>query len=332
MKKACMLAFTDRGRELAGRIACGLENEYSFKFYDGAETTAREFVAAEFGNADEFIFVGAVGIAVRLIAPHIKSKDVDPAVIAVDERGRFVIPVLSGHLGGANRGAAEIAVVTGGQAVITTATDINGKFAVDLWTSAEGCVIDDISMIKVISGEILKGNQVGFDAGDFETEGDLPKELTTDRAEAGIAVAFSNGKKPFEKTLTAIPRIVTLGVGCRRDTDSGEFEEKVLEILRERGVSIKAVRLVASVDLKKDEKCILDFCGKYGLEFVTYSPEELMAVPGEFASSDFVLKTTGADNICERSAAASGGRIIINKTAAGGVTVAAAAEDWKCRF
>lgn len=332
MKKACILAFTDRAMELAHRIATGLEKEYSIEIYDRDQTGARDFVAAEFDKVDQIIFVGAVGIAVRLIAPHIRSKDVDPAVIVADELGRFVIPVLSGHLGGANRGAVEIAKITGGQAVITTATDINGKFAVDLWTSANDCVIDQVSMIRTISGEILRGNKVGFQGGSFQVQGKIPEELTGESSEAGIVLSLSGDEKPFAKTLNAIPRIVTIGVGCRKNTDRVDFEKKVLSVLEENHVSIKAVEKVASVDLKKKEDCIISFCKKYGLDFVTYTPLELMAVPGDFVASDFVLKTTGADNICERSALARGGRLIINKTSAGGVTVAGAARDWKCRF
>ena len=130
-----------------------------------------------------------------------------------------------------------------------------------------------------------------------------------------------------------MPKIVTLGVGCHKNGDSENFEKAVLKALADNEISLTAVERVASVYLKKDEKCIADFCGKYRLPFVTFSPDELMATSGDFAHSDFVEKITGADNVCERSCVlASGGRLIMKKTPSEGVTVAAAVRPWKCRF
>ena len=332
MKDVCILAFTDKGRKTAEKVESGL-TDMNIEMYDKSCGAAGGFVESRFRKCDGFIFVGAVGIAVRMIAPYVESKGTDPAVVVLGEDGAYVISVMSGHIGGGNRLTERIAGITGGQAVITTATDINGAFAVDVWAGDNGCVIPELSMIRKISGAVLRGEAVGFDAGTFAIEGQLPQELTSEEADTGISVSLSGNSSRFENTLNVVPVIVTLGVGCHKDGDSENFEKAVLKALEDNNISMTAVERVASVDLKREEKCIIDFCARYRLPFVTYAPEELMATPGNFAHSDFVEKITGADNVCERSCVlASGGRLIMKKTPAEGVTVAAAIRPWKCRF
>ena len=326
-----ILAFTEAGRNLAQKVMESCGDRWEFQTRNKDEKAA-DFVADHFREFDGFLFIGAVGICIRMIAPHIQSKDVDPAVMVMDEKGQYVIPVLSGHIGGGNRLALELAEAMGATPVITTATDLNEKFAADVWATEQGCRIQDISQIRYISGAILEGKKAAFRS-DFPWSGTLPAELTEEDAECGILVSLEGGRQPFSHTLNVVPQIVTLGVGCRRDTDPEAFERFVLDKMSEAGISLKAVEQVTSIDIKKEERCILEFCAKYHLPFITYTAEELMAVEGEFDHSDFVEKTTGADNICERSAAAaSGGHIIIKKTAGGGMTLAACERKWECKF
>lgn len=335
IRKICLLAFTDKGMELAGKIENKLSSERSVLIYDKKKEKAADFVSENFAEKEAFVFVGATGIAVRLIAPFINRKDKDPAVIVIDELGRFVIPVLSGHIGGGNQLALEIAEMIGAEPVITTATDINGCFSADVWATDLGCVIEDISRIRDISSAVLRDEKIGFRCVGFSVTGKKPSCFAEEREETlyGITVSTGREKDVFEKELRVIPRIVTLGVGCRKNTDSRVFEKFVLEILEKENISLKSIENVVSVDLKKNEKCILDFCRKYELPFQVYSAQKLMEIAGDFDHSDFVEKTTGADNICERSASLkSGGKLIIRKTAAGGVTVAAAAREWMCKF
>ena len=179
MKKICIIAFTDNGNKTAERIKNILETsslddsahsfEESYSGYDHyfvdlleKNCNKKAYVADNFNAYDAFVFIGATGIAVRYIAPYIKSKDVDPAVIVLDEHGNFVIPLLSGHLGGANELANIIAEELNATPVITTATDINSKFAVDLWTKNTNQSIIDISKIKDVSAAILKDEQIGL--------------------------------------------------------------------------------------------------------------------------------------------------------------------------
>lgn len=356
MKKICIIAFTDNGNKTAERIKSILETSslddsaHSFEesyscddhyFVDLLEKNCKKkaYVADNFNVYDAFIFIGATGIAVRYIAPYIKSKDVDPAVIVLDEHGNFVIPLLSGHLGGANELANIIADELNSTPVITTATDINSKFAVDLWTKNTNQSIIDISKIKDVSAAILKDEQIGLYS-DFELEGSLPKQIKLcdnymdNHSEVGIAVSLDENLKPFNTTLNAVPKIVVLGVGCRKNTDSANFENFILKILREQNISIKAVDLIASIEIKKDEKCILDFSAKYGIPFKTATADELMSIAGEFSGSSFVKSITGVDNVCERSAAyfSGGNKILLGKTSHNGITCAIAVRDWKCKF
>lgn len=356
MKKICIIAFTDNGNKTAERIKSILETSslddsaHSFEesyscddhyFVDLLEKNSNKkaYVADNFNTYDAFVFIGATGIAVRYIAPYIKSKDVDPAVIVLDEHGNFVIPLLSGHLGGANELANIIAEELNSTPVITTATDINSKFAVDLWTKNTNQSIIDISKIKDVSAAILKDEQIGLYS-DFELEGSLPKQIKLcdnymdNNSEVGIAVSLDENLKPFNTTLNAVPKIVVLGVGCRKNTDSANFENFILKILREQNISIKAVDLIASIEIKKDEKCILDFSAKYGIPFKTATADELMSVAGEFSGSSFVKSITGVDNVCERSAAyfSGGDKILLGKISHNGITCAIAVRDWKCKF
>lgn len=352
MKQIGILAFSDGGRRLSSRIYAELAEQRGMRearaqhrnvsVYDSGRETSDNFVKRYFRSGDALVFIGAAGIAVRKTAPYIRSKDRDPAVVVIDEKGRFVIPILSGHMGGANDLARELAVITGGEAVITTGTDVNGLFAVDLWAAENECSISDIKKIRNISGAILRRDTVEFDPGEFSITGDVPGELTvkdreeqtcsSDRPENGICVSLSGDMEEYANTLNLVPRIITLGAGCRRGTGSEDFEAFVLKKLDEAHMSIRAVKAVATVELKKNEKCLNDFCRKYNIELKTYTADELMAAEGDFHHSDFVEKTTGADNICERAACADGSRLIIARQTGNGMTMAAARSEWDIRF
>ncbi|MCI8650287.1 MAG: cobalamin biosynthesis protein CbiG [Anaerotruncus sp.] len=292
----------------------------------------RDWTAQAF-SGDAIVFVGACAIAVRAIAPFVADKLTDPAVLSLDEQGRFVIALLSGHVGGANRLAAQVAELTGGQACISTATDLNGKFAVDVWAKEQGLALCERELAKAVSAALLDGRTVGIHS-DFPIEGVLPAGLQQAAAGAlGISVALSAVQQPFLQTLHVIPRVVTLGVGCRKDLLPDLFEQMVLQQLAQQGIALEAVCQMASIDCKAQERCILAFCEKYRLPLCTASAAQLGALAGTFTASAFVAQTVGVDNVCERAAVwASGGRLIFPKQSGGGVTVAAAISNWRLQF
>ena len=331
MQTIGIIAFTKAGCALAKKLADGLglgsgsvcgparfADELGIDAYGSLDA----WTQAHFTTDDALIFVGASGIAVRAIAPHVRDKFSDPAVVSVDEAGRFVVPLLSGHVGGANELARDIAVITGGQAAVSTATDVNGLFAVDEWAARHGFAILERSIAKEISAALLDGRPVGFKS-DFELD-EKPSGVTEGAADIGFVVSLDDSAMPFPRTLHLVPRVATVGVGCRKGTDPSALEQAVADALAEANVSAKAVTAIASIDVKKDELAILELASKMGWSPVFYTADELAAVPGEFSSSDFVKRTVGVDNVCERAACASGGELVLGKQAGGGITVALA--------
>lgn len=336
-----IIAFTDKGRELGYKIGNIITQNLNMEvdYFPGAPMKGRDYVAMHFEDFHGFIFIGAVGICFRLVASHIRQKDVDPAILVIDEKCDFVIPVLSGHIGGANELARHIGKLTGAIPVITTATDINNKFAADVWATKLGAVILDTNKIMPVSSAVLRDEDVGIYSPQYSIIGNLPNglvDITLNKnitIKNGISISLSGEYEPFENTLQVIPKIITLGAGCKRDTDENAFREFVLGFLRENHISIKAIEKIASIDLKKNEKCLLSFSSRYKIPFNTFSAKELMRVSGDFHHSDFVEKTTGADNVAERSAVfASGGKLIVKRTARDGMTLALAAREWRCEF
>jgi cobalt-precorrin 5A hydrolase len=304
--KLGLVSFTARGRALVQRLADGYSqsDKVELVLWDKSRTSLKTFVADHFRSLDGFVFIGAIGIAVRLTAPYIESKAQDPAVVVLDEAGHYVIPVLSGHLGGANNLAQDIGRLIGAEPVITTSTDVHGIFAVDIWSKRRGCEILEIDRIKHISGALLDGQPVGL-VSDFEIGGKLPAGLTPSvSGSVGFCVSLSEQKQPFEVTLHIVPKCVTLGIGCRRGTAFEDLERFIIETLAEKDISLKAVAALHSIDLKKNEPCLHRFSEIYGIPFKTFSAGELMAVQGTFERSAFVESITGVDNVCERSAMA----------------------------
>ena len=224
------------------------------------EKPFQEFYGKLFQAHSALIFVGSVGIAVREIAPHVRSKATDPAVISLDELGKFVIPILSGHIGGANALAARLADALGATPVITTATDINHRFSVDTWATCHGCAISSLSAAKQVSAAVLEG-AVPICA-DFPLPEALPTGLTP--GQSGTLGIFLGYHKccPFDTTLRLTPKVLHLGIGCRRGTPKEQIAQAVQEALAQENLDIQAVACAASIDLKADEQGLLDYCAQ----------------------------------------------------------------------
>ena len=323
------LAFTDRGLALAGRLAEALPGSVSRCGKGGVPLA--EWTARQFAQSDALIFVGAAGIAVRAIAPHCRSKATDPAVVVVDECGHFAVPILSGHLGGANDLARELAAVCGAVPVITTATDANGLFAVDEWAKTQRCTVLEVEKIKLVSGKLLAGGNVSCWS-EFPIAGSTPAGVTMaeTQAEADFAVTLF----PHGDALHLVPKIGALGIGCRRGTPAERLEQEFALFCKEYGLAPQAISAAASIDLKQNEAGLLEFCKNHLWNVTFYSAEQLRNAPGEFTPSAFVRSVTGVDNVCERAAVlAAGGPLCVKKYAAGGVTFALAQmpylPDWR---
>ena len=336
MKHAKFVSFTAVGAWTAKKAAALLPDFLCERYARTVDpslagTQLARFAQQAMVDCDLIVFVGAAGIAVRAVAPHLAGKAFDPAVIVIDEAGRFVIPLLSGHLGGANALAERLADGLGATAVVTTATDSRAAFAVDSWAAAHGCAVPDPENIKHVSGALLRGENIGLRS-DFPVDGCLPAQVTRDGAlESGFYIGFDIEAAPFAHTLHLVPRVVYLGIGCRKGTDARAVEAAAQAALDAAGVPWQAVKGVASIDLKQNEPGLLHFCENHGLTLTVFSAETLQAVQGDFTPSDFVARTVGVDNVCERAAvcAAGGGALLCRKPALSGVTAALAAERWR---
>lgn len=349
--KLAVISFTERGSrlnrsvsELLSREGIEVESTALAKYAESAglsplTTSLHDWTEKMFESQDALLFIGATGIAVRSIAPFVADKRKDPAVVVMDEKGIFAISLLSGHIGGANELAGKLANLTGAIPVITTATDVNGRFAVDVFAKKQKLWIADMKAAKQVSADVLDEKKIGL-VTDFPILGEMPEELELLKGtepfegKTGIVIALNEKFHPFPCTLHLIPKIVALGLGCRKGKEEAAIEEAVLEALSRNRLSIHSLMGAASVDLKAEEPGILAFCEKYGLDFQTYSAEELSEAEGDFTPSSFVKNVAGVDNVCERSAVllSDGGKLIQKKAAGNGVTVALAVKEWSVEF
>lgn len=308
-----VVGFTKKGKELAEKIARELRDREVLVKSD--EKSLSDWAQEAFNKNEPLIFVGALGIAVRTIAPFIESKLTDPPVVCIDEMGQFVIPVLSGHVGGANELAARIADLTGAAPVITTATDINDVFSVDLFAKEHSLTIRNKDGIKKVSSKVLEGKSISISVKDYP-----PKDP--------VDIIISDNPEDDNKgALHLSPKKYCLGIGCKKNTDSRVLTETIIGVLTEVELAMDDIYLIASIDIKKDEKCLNDFSQKYRIPFITYDVNMLKKVKGDFTPSEFVEKTVGVDNVCERSALLAAGHygtLVVGKRALNGVTVAIA--------
>lgn len=338
--KAAVYSFTRRGAKLSVLIGNELEKmNFSTRCLTMAKFAEEdskleimenhnESCKKDFIDCQLLVFVGATGIAVRTIAPYVKSKIVDPAVLSIDEGCSFVVPLLSGHIGGGNAFARALAQTLGAVPVVTTATDINNLFAIDEWAKRNRMIISSLHAAKIFAAELVDGKTVGL-ATKYPIVSALPTQVVqTLEPRVGMAITDKKDFLPFETTVQLRPQNLYLGIGCRRGTELEIIESLVLPNLKNLDIDIQTIAGIASIDLKKDEQGLLKFAEKYDLPIKFYSKEELQEVVGEFSSSPFVASVVGVDNVCERSAKllSKNGRTILPKTSLNGVTLSIAEE------
>ena len=335
--KISIIAFTDNGMEIAYKLFNSLSQDElnDVNFTRCGKGALSAWSEEHFSHSDALVFIGAIGIALRAIAPYIKTKTKDPAVVVVDELGQFSIPILSGHIGGANELAIKISEILDAIPVITTATDINNVFAIDTWAKSQGLKILNPECIKLVSSKLLKGEAIHIKT-DYEIKGNAPKnvylnDLEDSNSDYDVIIGHKIEENEYKKdTLLLIPQIITVGIGCRKDISFENIEESVLNILKKEKYPILSVNAIASIDKKKSENGIIEFAKKYDLPFKTYSAEDLNSLEGDFTKSEFVKSVVEVDNVCERSALfESNGKLIRRKDTCDGrgVTVALAMKN-----
>ena len=298
--KLYYLAFSARGLALAQKLAGALGGE---AVRCGGPVTLRGWTDEHFRTGAGLVYVGACGIAVRAVAPCLCSKETDPAVVVVDEQGTWAVPLLSGHLGGANALARAIGSVCGAQPVLTTATDAGGLFPIDDWARRQGCAVADVHKIKDVSAALLAGRTLRLYS-DWPIAGTPPAgvALTADKAGCSAALTLTDPGP----ALWLAPRVLALGVGCRRGIPAAALEEALAALLEREKLCVKSICKVCTIDRKAGEPGLLAFCAAHGWPLETYTAARL--------------------------AQAQGGALLVGKQAGGGVTLALAARafgpDW----
>lgn len=341
------------GAEIIAKVKCEALPEVSIK------ETVKACVDEYFEQVDAIVFVTASGIAVRSVAEHLTHKSKDPAIVCMDECSKHVISLVSGHAGGANALTQMLADVMWATPVITTATDVEGQFSIDDYAREHNLVVTDWAKAKAISAEVLatgakpvwvdeaevsqeeeknaceickEQKSTGIDVGKIENDG-CENEIGVQKLQIGShqVVITPQDVSVDAQTLQLIPRCIVAGVGCKKGIPVDKIEHAVQDAFAKAGLRMEALCAVVSIDLKKEEAGLLEFCETRNVPFETYAAEELQAVPGTFSASEFVTGVTGVDNVCERSAVkyasehgANDGELLLRKQAQDGVTVALA--------
>lgn len=282
------------------------------------------------------IFIMATGIVVRAIAPVLKDKTVDPAVVVVDDCGRFAVSLISGHIGGANRLASKVADVLGATPVITTATDTNQKPAIDVLAVDLGLTIENPECIKVVNMALLTGEPIllhdpcgwltdhlpggGVDSAKLDTSPHKP-----DASSAGVWVDDVLGGE-LSHALVLRPPSLVAGIGCKRHTPKEQIRAKLMEVLELASLSHRSLRTIASIDLKFDEAGLCALAAELDLPLQFFTKDQLAAVDNVPTPSDTVAKHIGVPSVCEAAAllASQNGRLIVPKQSTRNVTIAIA--------
>ena len=304
---------------------------------------AAALMAELFGKYGSIVVFGSVGMTVRLIAPLVADKHIDPAVAVVDDTGRFAVSLLSGHLGGGNVLTERVAALLGAQPVVTTASDALNTLAVDLLGRELGWRIENVEEVTRVSAAVVNGEEVGLlqEAGEpnwwpggrplpsnvlrFSTLG----ELAARHCRAALLIVdrlLFDTDRPSVPFVLYRPRSLVVGIGCNRGTSADEIEVGVREAFERNDLALASLRKLATVDVKRDEVGLSECAERLGVPVEYFSAETLDGVAGAPNPSVVVQERIGTRGVCEPAAIlASGmGRLLVPKTKTRNVTVAVA--------
>ncbi|MBM7870825.1 cobalt-precorrin 5A hydrolase [Clostridium pascui] len=321
-----VISITKNGDNLAKKIGEKF-NIHLFSKNLSKDFNFKEVVRNSFENYEAVVFITSTGIAVRSIAPYITTKDKDPAVIVIDNLGKFVISLLSGHLGGANKITKDIALILRAEPIITTATDNLGIIAPDMIAKENNLIIDSLKNAKDIAALLVDEKEVGFL--DEEELISCPSGYVSKLRQCDGVVYVTNKnvlecieQKKIPKRLKLIRRNIILGIGCRKDYPMDSMKEKVLEVLKEQNIDARAIKCIATVEVKKDERAIIELSKYLDCDIKIFTIEEIKKVQHKYEGSAFVEKTLGITSVCEPSIELAGGTVEISKMKLDGMTLA----------
>jgi cobalt-precorrin 5A hydrolase len=318
-RRIALIALSKGGRELAAKLADILPGSTFVPVSGGISRT----IFRAWQEYSGLICIMAAGVVVRAVAPLLRDKSSDPAVLVCDERGQFVVSLLSGHLGGGNELARQAAALLGGQAVITTASDVLGRTALDIWARDLGLTAADKRALTSVMAKLVNSGTVTL-CSEYPLPPLPPDIILTDKAElADLRVTCRTQAEPRQALLH--PKRLVAGIGCKRGASAEEIAAALRLVCAEHGLALQSVRKLASIDVKQDEPGLLAAAAEQGWLTDFHSAEQLNQVKG-VDSSAAAFRATGAKAVAEPAALLSsgGGRLLVKKRKCGNVTVAVA--------
>lgn len=326
-----VLIFSDAGRGLAEELSKHMViSIYTKNTYP---SNSKKDFKEIWQKHDAILFIGATGIAIRYIAPYIVGKDKDPAVMVMDDQGRFTISLLSGHLGGANTLTKEISEALNTIPVITTASDSRGFTSIDIFAKKNNYYIDDLASIVPISTHMVNGQSVGL-VSEKQIILDYPKlkYFQTIEEVNGVESAIVVTEKkhfdwPYSIPYTILrPKVLNIGVGAKKNIPYVALETQLLDSLKELNLSPYSIKAIGSIDIKKKESAIIALSSKFKVPFKTFSAEELKEYEGLCQGSKFVKDTVGVTSVSCTAALKLGGVLLADKLTGSGCTISIAKE------
>lgn len=335
MKRA-IIAISQSGVALAKKIREKSDGQlfvlekYAEKDVIPIDGSLKKFMGEIFKTYGEIVMIMSCGIAMRCISPWLASKFKDPAVVVCDDTGKYAISLLSGHMGGANDLAKKMAGIIGGDAIITTASDNRGMEGVDMVAKRYHLEVDDYDSAKLVTSAMINGKKVALidEYGLYSSDGNLVKaNLGEINGKAVDAILYMGNKDNLG--ISDIPHVklsrkcLVIGIGCRKAMDVKNLISKVDGLLKEYNISSKAVKKVATVDIKKDEPGIIGLAKYLHVPLEVIDRSELLKVEDKFQASKFVKEIIGVGSVCEPAGfiASQYGDCIVPKKKLGGITV-----------
>jgi cobalt-precorrin 5A hydrolase len=352
--KTAIWAITPNGLELAEMISGNLSGldvyisrniEQTPSGYFSFQTLS-ETLPHKYNQYSGHIFIMSTGIVVRVIAPLLKSKLEDPAVVVVDDQANHAISLLSGHIGGANALTRQIADIIGADPVITTATDVNRLPAIDMLAKEKNLLIDNPRVIKTVNMALLKGEEIfvhdpyGFlgnslpnsricDCGGSTKNLKRHCQIFEFKDETGVYIDDIAIDLP-PQVLVLRPASLVAGIGCNRNTGTDEIQVLLGKVLETNNLVAESLKCIASIDVKSDESGLINLSENLNLPLIFYKRQELNRVKTIKNPSLVVEKHVGVKSVCEAAAilAAGNGSLIVPKQTTRNVTVAIARIDF----
>lgn len=321
-----IISFTSSGFKIGKKIENNFANCKHY-FHKELDIKISSLTKNIYEESQAIIFISATGIAVRMISPYIKNKKVDPAVVVIDDQGKFIIPLLSGHLGGSNELSKKISeIFPKSTLVMTTASDSRGFTSPDLFAKDMGFCFYNEEKLTEFTSAMVEGEEI-YLYSEVEINWDysnFTRIYSLENMKDSQKLIYISSKKISGKYnyLQIIPKNLHLGIGCRRGVSSKLMRDFIEEVFKDNNLLPEAIESISSIDLKSDEQGILELAKNYKAKTIFYSQEDLKKVEDMFEISEFVRKTVGTSSVAEGSCYLTSRNIIVDKKIGPSMTLA----------